>query len=600
MSRATLNTTFAVGFLAVAIGILFARANPATAYEPSIYTGTPTAVWICFALALAIAVGTAIVCRGRQQAIGIGLGGLTVTAIVSLPVIRNYRFAGMGDALTHLGWTRDIVTGGMDPHELFYPGVHSIAAVVHYLGGVPIERALLFAVVFLFVPFLIFVPLTVRDMAGGGAAVGFAAIVSWMVLPINNIATHMGVHTNSNALFLVPVVVFAFVAYLRRRTTIERLPLGLSPFSVLVYLTGVGLLLVHPQQMIHLLVFVAAIAGVQFLARRRYDDHPILEHPTTYVHTAVLGTLCTLWAASNERFRDAISGLVYGLLRSDIGATQEVDQREGSLAEIGGSIEELFVTMFLEAAVVGLIVGLFVLAMWLGRTRTDRETATFVNYFALALIPLGGMFVVYFVGTSTMAFRQVGFIYVLLTILAGIAFAHAFGGLSRYVTRPGANTVAALSLGAFLVLGLMTVYASPIIYSPTQHVTDEKFSGYESGLEHAAEDRPHVGLGYDPYRYDHGINGLDREEGEGAPLSGASFASGEVEPEPFEAGNYSGAYHGSDYYFIVTEFDVTREIEVYDGLHYSEESLEGIERDPSANKVIANDEFEMYAVASDE
>lgn len=598
MNRAIRNTTFAVGFFAVAIGILVARANPATAYEPSIYGGTPTTVWICFALALAIAVGAAIACRGRSQAIGIGLGGFTVTSIVALPVLRNYRFAGMGDALTHLGWTRDIVDGGLSPHELFYPGVHSIAAVVHYLGGVPIERALLFAVVFLFVPFLLFVPLTVREIAGGGAAVGFAAIVSWMVLPINNIATHMGVHTNSNALFLVPVVVFAFVAYLRRRSTIERLPFGLSPFSVLVALTGIGLLLVHPQQMIHLIVFVGAISGVQYLARRRYDDHPILEHPTTYAHTAVLGTLCAVWAVSNERFRDAISGLVYGLLTEDIGAGREVNQREGSLTEIGGSIQELFVTMFLEAAVIGLLAGLFVLAVWFGRTRTDRETATFVTYFGLAMIPLGAMFVVYFVGTSTMAFRQVGFIYVLLTILGGIALAHAVGGLSRYVTRPGANTVAALALGALLVLGLMTVYASPIIYSPTQHVTDEKFSGYDSAFEHAAEDRPHVGLGYDPYRYDHGINGLDREDG--TPLSGASFASGEVEPEPFEAGNYSGAYHGSDYYFVVTEFDVTREIEVRRELHYSDEALEGLERDPAADKVIANDEFEMYAVASEE
>ncbi|GAB3664474.1 hypothetical protein [Halopiger thermotolerans] len=596
MSRTSRNVAFAVGFLAVAAGVLVARANPATSYEASVYAATPTATWVGLGIGMAIATLAALGRRGRDRALGIGLGGLAVTAIVSLPVIRNYRFIGMGDALTHLGWTRDIVTGDMPPHELIYPGVHSLAAVVHYLGGVSIERTLLFAIVILFVPFLIFVPLAAREISDTGLAAGCAAIVSWMVLPINNVATHMGIHTNSNALFLVPVIVFAFVAYLRRRSTVERLPFGLSPFSVLVYLSGIGLLLVHPQQMLNVVVLVGAIAGVQFLARRRYDDHPLLEQPTMYAHAVVLGAISTGWALGNERFRNAVRTLVEGVLSAEIGASQEVDQRGASLTDIGGSIAELFVKMFFDAAVIGLVAGLFVLATWLGWTRTDREASTFVTYLGLALIPLGAMFAVYFVGTPTMAFRQVGFIYVVLTILGGIGLAHAIGGLSRYVSRPGANAVASVGLGALLVLGLVTVYASPLIYSPTQHVTDEQFSGYESAFEHTGGDRPYVGLGYDPYRYDHGINGLEGQEN--APLSGAAFSSGTVDAERFEAGNYSGAYRGVDYYLTISAFDETRETEVYRGLDISDEAVEGVESARSANKVISNEEFEMYAVAS--
>lgn len=593
MKRSTLNVTFALGFLAAAVGILVARANPATSYEPSVYTGTPAITWIAFAFALAIAVSTALTCRGREQALGIALGGTTVTAIASLPVIRNYRFAGMGDALTHLGWARDIVRGEMAPHELFYPAVHTIASIFHFVGGVPIERGLMFSIVILFVPFLIFVPLVVRDMAGDGMAIGLAAIVSWMVLPVNNIATHMGIHTNSNALFLVPVVIFAFVAYLRRRATIERLPFGLSPFSLLIYLTGIGLLLVHPQQMVNAVILIAAISGIQYLARRRFNDHPMLDHPTTYAHTVVLGILFTLWAASNERFRDALAGLATGVFTQDIGGGAEVDQRESSLTEIGGSLAELFVTMFSDLAVISLAVGVFILLVWLGRTSLDPETKSFVNYLSIALVPLTGMFVLYYVGTPTMAFRQIGFIAVVLTILAGVALARGFGGLSRVISRPGSNAVAALTLGAFLVIGLMTMFASPIIYNPGQHVTDEKFSGYESGMNHAAEDVPMAGMGYDPYRYDHGINGVEGEDS----LSAATTASGTVDAETFEAGDYDEAYHGSDYYFVVTSFDITREIEVYQELHHSDESLEEFETYEGANKVISNDEFRMYSVS---
>ncbi|WP_121744941.1 hypothetical protein [Natronorubrum halophilum] len=593
MKRSTLNITFAVGFLATAVGLLVARSNPASSYEPSIYTGTPTITWAAFALALAVAVSTALTCRGREQACGIALGATTVTGIVSLPVIRNYRFAGMGDALTHLGWTRDIVTGQTAPHELFYPGIHSLASVFHYVGGVPIERALLFGIVILFVPFLLFVPLVVREISGSGVAVGIAAVISWMVLPINNIATHMGVHTNSNALFLVPVVVFAFVAYLRRRAAIERLAFGLSPFTLLIFLTGIALLFVHPQQMINVVVLLGAISAVQFLARRRYDDHPILDHPTMYAHTVVLGVIFTVWATSNERFRDALAGLLTGILTADVGGGAEVGQREASLQEIGGGLGELFVTMFFELAVISLVVGVFILLVWLGRTSLDPETKSFVNYLSLSLIPLTGMFFVYFFGTPTMAFRQVGFLAVILTILAGVAFARGVGGLSSVITRPGANAVVALALGACLVLGLMTVFASPIIYSPNQHVTDQKFSGYEAGLTHTDDDTPLAGMGYDPYRYDHGLNGIERE----GTLSAGTADSGTVDPEAFEAGNYSGAYHGSDYYFVVTEFDLTREIEIYDELHHSEDSLEEFETREGVDKVISNDEFRMYSVS---
>ncbi|MFA9504112.1 hypothetical protein ACERIM_15215 [Natrinema sp. H-ect1] len=592
MNRSRLDVTLAVGYLAVAAGILVARANPATAYESSVYTGSPTGVWVGFALALAIAVGTALTCRGRRQGLGIALGAMTVTAVASLPVIRNYHFLGMGDSMSHLGWTRDIVAGGTAPHELFYPGLHALASVFHFLGGVSIERALLFGMVILFVPFLLFVPLTVREMADSGLAVGLAAIVSWMVLPVNNIATHMAVHTNSNALFLVPPVVFAVVAYLRRRATVERLPLGLSPFSVLLALTAIALLLVHPQQMFNVVILIGAITAVQYLARWRLDDHPMLEHPTLAAQTLLLGGLFGLWALGNERFRSSAIALVSGLLADDTGAGNTVNQRGTSLTEIGGSLPELFVKLFLDAAIIGLVVGLFVLVVWLRRSSLADEPRTFVNYVSLALVPLGGLFAAYFLGTPTMAFRQVGFIYVLLTILAGIALAQLVGGLSEWITRPGANAVAALVLGACLVLGLLTMFASPLIYNPGQHVTPEMMSGYEDGLEHGANGTPHVGMGYDPYRYDHGINGLAGND----TLSSASAATGTANATVFSRGNYSGAYPTDEYYFVYTEWDRTKEIEVYDQLNYRRAALEGMDRYRGANKVISNDEFEMYAV----
>lgn len=594
VTRPALNWVLSIGFLAVAVAVAVARASPATGYEASIYAGTPTATWVGIAIAFAVALGVTVACRGRYQALGIALGATAITSVVSLPSIRNYRFSGMGDALTHLGWAQDIVDGSLAPHELFYPGMHSLGSALHLLGGIPLERALLLSVVAVFIPFVVFVPLVVRDVTGNAAAVGFAAIASWLVLPINNIATHTGIHTNSNALFLAPVVIFAIVAYLQRRGGLEALPAGLSPYSVLVLVTGAGLLFVHPQQMINVVVVLAAISLVQFLARHRYADHPIVDQPTAYVHTVVLGGFFLVWSASNERFRDAISGLLYGLLTQDIGAGGEVEQRETSLAEIGGSVSELFAKLFLVSALVAVVVALFVLITWLGWTRLDREGVAFITYFGVALIPLSAIFVVYFLGTQAMAFRQVGFIYVLGTIIVGIALAHGVGWLSGPITTPGAHTLAAILLGACLVLSVPVVFASPYIYSPTQHVTDQKMSGYETAFEHG-DDRPYAGLGFGVNRYADGITGVagdDRGNYEG-------LGDGAVDVDSFEAGEYGTAYGDGEYYFVVTEYDQTREFEVYRGLHHSEAALEDVETSESANKVVSNEEFRLYDVAGD-
>jgi len=592
MRRAALNLILAVGFLAVIAAIILARTSPAGPYEASIYTGTPIGTWAALAVAFAVAVATTLSTRGRPQALGIALGGLSVTTIISLPALRNYRFAGMGDALTHLGWTRDFLAGSMYPHELFYPALHSISATFTLLGGVPLERAMMLSVVALFIPFLLFVPLVVRDITGSGLAVAFAAIVSWFILPINNVATHMGAHTNSNALFLVPAVLFVFVAYMRRQSGPARLPFGISPFSLLLIVAGAGLLLVHPQQMINVVVVFGAVSGIQLLSRWWQSDHPMGEHTAAYAHTAILGGLFLIWAASNARFRRAFSGLVSGIFAQDIGAGSEVGQRGGSLTEIGGSLGELFVKMFLVSAVVGTVVALFILLTWIGRTRVDGETKSFITYFAVALFPLGAMFVVYAVGTPTMAFRQVGFIYVLLTILAGVALGHGFGWLGNVITTPGSTTVAASLVGVCLVLSLLTAFGSPFIYNPTQHVSDGTYHGYNSAFTHAEEDVPLAGFGFGVTRYSHGIDGVEVEE--------RGYAAGPdavVDPEAFNRGAYPEAYPPDNYYFIVTSYDETRELEIYGQLHHDRAALEGIESHQGTNRVLTNGDFRLYTVS---
>ncbi|AGB16223.1 hypothetical protein Halru_1616 [Halovivax ruber XH-70] len=596
MRKTLANGWIAVGFVAVAIAIVAGRLQPATGYEPSLYAATPALTWLCLGLAFVVAVPTALTHRGIHQALGIGLGGLAVTTIVCLPLIRGYTFIGMGDGLTHLGWTRDIQTGAMAPHDLFYPGLHSLATGLSTVGGFDLSHALLIAVVVLFVPFVLFVPLTVDAITDRPQAVGVAAILSWFVLPVNNVATHMGAHSNTNALFLVPVFLFAVVAYLYRRAPVSLPVLG-SPYGVLVVFVGLGLLLVHPQQLASAVVVLASIAAIQLLVRRRSsDDQPILEHPTTTAHTAVLVGAFSVWVLVNERFRDAVIGLAYGLATTDIGGDEAVGQRRASLTEIGGSIPELFAKLFLVSALVGLVVGGYLLIVWLGRSHARPRTRTAATYLGGALVPLGAMFAVYFLGTPTMAFRQVGFIAVVLTILGAVAISGFVGWSGQYVPRGLSTGLVAIVLGACLVLALATVFASPFIYSPTQHVSEGTYHGYETAITNGT-DQPYAGYGYTTYRFNHALYGVEGVPPERAGIVGSG--TGVIDADEFNDEDYQYAYADEDPYFLaVSSFDTVREHDLYRGLNYDPGAYERLESYDGSSRYVSNGEFVLYEVAS--
>jgi len=65
------------------------------------------------------------------------------------------------------------------------------------------------------------------------------------------------------------------------------------------------------------------------------------------------------------------------------------------------------------------------------------------------------------------------------------------------------------------------------------------------------------------------------------------------------SGELQRAYPTDEYYFVVvTDWDESRELDVYRELNYDRRALEGLDTEPGANKVISNDDFEMYAIDS--
>src|SRR6056297_3335455 len=107
-----LKTITAVGFVAIGIGILVARGDPATGFEMSIYGETPVLFWVCVCAALLGSVLVVFANPNRQLlATAAVLAGTAMTAIVSTPIIRGYHYVGRADSLSHLGTAIDLNAG---------------------------------------------------------------------------------------------------------------------------------------------------------------------------------------------------------------------------------------------------------------------------------------------------------------------------------------------------------------------------------------------------------------------------------------------------------------------------------------------------------
>ena len=587
--RTLSKAALALGFLAVAAALVVAHRSPATGYELSIYDATPLAVWVAVGAALAVATVVAFApASERVRRVALVLGGATIVAVALLPFVRSYAFHGAGDALTHLGWARGIVNGTFEPFDLFYPTIHLVAAELHAVTGLDTARALMLVVVYALVVFLLFVPLTVRTLTDEGRAVAFAAATTWLVLPVDHVGVILQAYPTAQALFFLPLVLFVLACYLCRPTADDG-----RAFGVLLAATSVGMVLLHPQQAVNVLVLFGVVAAVQFGVRRWADDRPAAKHRTVYAQTAFLAAAFAVWTVRRERFRGAFRGAINSAFVPGRGSLSAIGQRGTSLAELGGGIADLFVRLYLPEAAFSLLVVGLVVAVWRRRTGLTPDARAVVTYFAVALFPLTALFGFYFVATPVISFRQVGLLLVFASVLAPLTLAYLDGALAS-LTSPGVGrSVLAVVFAVALVLSMVTFFASPFVYKSSSHVSQQQFDGHEFALTHRADEVPYTRLmlSAEVERYGDAILGVPASDDTDYTAPGEAT----VPPSAFNRGRLATAYNDTTY-LKVSRADYERTVFMYDGFRYRERGFEALDAQPRVDKVQTNGVFRLYVI----
>jgi len=406
-----------VGFIAIGIGTLVARGDPATGFEMSIYAGTPDLFWICVCAALLGSVLVVFANPNRQLlAAAAVLSGTAMTAIVSVPIIRGYHYVGASDSLSHLGTTIDLNAGLLTMTSSRYPAVHTLGSVLHDATGLAITHVLLLVVIVYILAFFLFIPLSIRQLTGNTTMTYIGLFVGLLLLPINHLSPSMYIHPTSQALMYAPVVLFAFFSLYRTRALRS---------SFLFLLTAIVFILVHPQQAANLLAFAAVIAAFQIGADLYRGVGVARLNEWILPEVVVFGVGFWLWVRTREAFWSALEA-IYTIPFTDTTPAETTVTRSYSLTEVGGSLPEVFVKLFFVSTLFALLTVCAVVLEFSrqrGRLRSQSgidavspdggSVRTDLGYVFAGLTAVGAVFALYLIGgISDQYFRQLGMLMV--------------------------------------------------------------------------------------------------------------------------------------------------------------------------------------------
>lgn len=584
------------GFLALALAVAMAYRHPATGYELSIYRATPLGFWLGVGTATAVGLWVALTTDGRVRDGAHALATAALLSVLALPVIRGYLFYGRGDALTHLGWAREMDAGVLNPLANLYPGIHLTASFLHELAGVELTRALVALPVLVYpLAFVVFTALCVAFVSRRPWAATVGMFAALLFVPINQVSIFTVAHPSSQAIMFVPVVFYLLFRYLYA-------PEGragvLSAAGATFVIAGLGLLALHPQETMNLLAVLGAIVVVQFVARRRgrREEAPpgedaIEAHRPLYAPTALLGGAFFAWTFRHERARTRVEFVLRSLIEGGT-ALEETGGRVASLQALGGSVEEVFLKLFGVALVLGIVAAVVVLRTVAGRTQpTSPRRHALVTYLGAGLVPLGGLFVLVFAARQgDHFFRFLGFILVPITILGAVGIA---GGVARLGRRTsGWRVVAAVVVFFALAIPAQAAvyHKSPYMYQDNKQVTDATMAGYESAFEYREDEVEMMGLRNGPFRWVDAVYGRERAQNS---LEFPGYRTGV--PGPIFNENLTTAY-ADDRYLALHEATYRREVDLLRGLRYRERGFDRLATSPSVHRVQTTGDFDLYRI----
>ena len=282
----------------VLASVIIVRTGPATGYEISLYDAYPPHFW--FFLFLMISCGILLMVDGsihKRRPDFWKVGFLFVLSgnliVLALPFLRGYAFYGTSDAISHLGFARDILLSGHIGESNFYPALHILAGTVSSILGVDLEVVVMLFPALFYVVFCVGLVLLGRLVAGNLRRASLAIVFGMVFLNPTYSAQFYAIGIG---FLLIPLALYFYKKRMKSPT---------AESSVLFLIVSLFLVFVHPAAaliLVALLVLDTILKRVSAPRRQRVES----AHWRGYPSMTIILVALFLWFSSFAIFEGRV------------------------------------------------------------------------------------------------------------------------------------------------------------------------------------------------------------------------------------------------------------------------------------------------------
>lgn len=583
-----LHICFLTAFFVLLSFATFAARQGVDGYELSIYAAVGSLYWLSI---LTATFGSIMLYwlsdTGFIRIVALLCAAMSGLSILLLPIFRGYHFYGPADPMTHLGWSNDLANGAIGPLDLLYPALHLYTVFVSGVTGLPLSRSLLLITTIFPVIWVLGMGLIARLFLIEREAFAAGVFAALLFLPIQPISGYFRPHPSTLGLFLLPLGIWLFVRTFLPGTTDE------PEFTIAFVTISLGIVLLHPQQALNLLVITVVMLFATWWIRSEISLTAASKSsiPAFISLSIAVGIIITV----NDQLRYLLISIVRQFfsrlsLSSDSGGG-EIASRGMVLDELGMSLHHLGLRIGSKYLLA--LVFVAVTAHYYRDTRDDLLFAVCAG----SIVPGAFLGVFIVIGRYNLATRYISALAVIATIIVAIGIGHGavlankLHGRRRTLGRIG------IAAGIILIFGisLVSLHLGPFVLQPNDQVTESHFAGFELSFEYDDGETPYIHTRSRVFRFRQATGGV--ESSEPVPVYRHNGTGPRV-PDGFAGQSIHNRYP-EPVYLALRDTDRATDVTLYNGARYSSDDFEYVERTPGIDRIITTGGVDIYSIRSD-
>ena len=377
-------------FIILALTII-TKTPPASGYELSIYDAYPLYFWVFICISITCGILILVYQAFTEQKSNWWFIGLCVVIFsnaifLGLPFFRGYFIYPSGDALTHLGIMKDIITTGYIGKDNYYPIVHLLGVIL--LKITEISRGAVTSLFFVFWSIMYLLNAYILGTVVANRR-GQALLITAFACPLVFSFFHTLIHPSLLSLFIIPLILYFY----HRR---EKLTSGQVESSIVLILLAFVITYTHPVTCIFAIIIflafnISRVLYKQIANRKQFVLPRALNTGGNYTIPLTMFIVFFMWyffyAAIQGSFRRVHNFLVYG---SEVSLFAD-QTRQLAMAELSTSQTiELFIYRYGAISLYLLIsiIAIIMVVKWSISKKTELEpmNLTYGIQFIVALL----------------------------------------------------------------------------------------------------------------------------------------------------------------------------------------------------------------------